>query len=75
MIQEINLQIEEIVKKIRAIENILTQYTATSWDEYRHDKSGVFNAYSFDELKDQKKLLQQKENILLQAKHTSPAGK
>ena len=67
-------QISKIGKKLEDIETIFETFSGQSWDEHRRGKVGAFYVYSLDELKEEKKQLRKKENLLL-AQKASPAGK
>jgi hypothetical protein len=69
-------QISKIEKKLEDIETILETYSASSksWDEFCRGKVGAFYVYSLVELKEEKKQLREKENLLL-AQKASSAGK
>jgi hypothetical protein len=67
-------QISKIDKKLEDIETILETFSAESWDEHRRGKVGAFYVYSLDELREEKRQLREKENLLL-AQKASPAGK
>ena len=58
-------EIAEVARKIKEIENIFETNTTKSWNKYRSKITGVWNAFSFEELKNQKNQLHDKEILLL----------
>jgi hypothetical protein len=68
-------QIAKIEKEIDTIQAIFEKYSSQRWDSLRHTSSfreqvepefHKFDPYSFDELKQEKSKLLDKENLLLQ---------
>ncbi len=73
--KEVRKEIAKVRRKLTIIEDILGRYSSDQWNGLRSSPKfrqeverefDQFSSYSFDELKQEKSKLQNKENLLLQ---------